>query len=427
MALFDFAKGKGTELSLELVLAYLEAALRARGPFLLVGPDKRQLPGTIHSIHEDSKTFRLLVDEAWTAEKGDRVDFVFFQDGLRLGGTTWAYDARTGSVGLQLPETLELKERRRSPRARLNPKERGTLTGLQTLGEGVGINGLIENLSEGGVRVQVERAMAIATEKRLVPGTTLVPPGEPFQFIRLNQVPRCPATMELSGKAVYLSYAATGLVMGFGFDKLPAEVKGALKAFLGGRTTPIPDALPAKTRQRTTKEEVLDEAPQREARPAPPPAAEAPPPEEDPAQSAKVVDKRAALLRLKKLSRGMVVYGPAGFQNGVLRTFLTESGFGRVIVQEKMEALLECLRQPNLGALFIDWNGDTPEAIELMILLREAYDDLPPVVLAVRKVNEEFVLAARDAGASHLMVKPYACDEAFVAMLDGFFMHVGEG
>ena len=427
MALFNFSGEKPAEQGLDLVLAYLEAAHRARSPFLLVDGKKGTIPATIHSLHEDSKSFRLLAEAPLAVGKGDKVDFLFFLDGLRLGATAKVLDARTEVLALHLPEIVELKERRRALRARLSPKERAAVTVLQGLGEGIGISGIPENVSEGGLRIQVDRALAIATEKRLVLGTTLVPPGQPFPFVRLSHLPRCPPLLELSGKAVYLSFAPTGLVLGLAFDKLTPELKGALGSFLSSRTTPIPSALPPKARRRSTPEEAVEAEPEAVSTDLqPPPAPETPAPPE-PAVVPKVVDTRAALLRLKKNSRGLVVYTPAGFQAGPLKTFLGESGFGRVSVVERMEDLLDALRQPNLGALFIDWNRDTEEAIELMILLREAYEDLPPVILAVRKVNEALVLAAREVGASQLMVRPYALDHAFVAMLEGFFLQARPG
>lgn len=428
MALFDFLAEKPGEQGLELVLAYLEAAHRARSPFLLVDGKKGLIPATIHSLHEDSKSFRLLAEVPLAVGKGDNVDFLFFLDGLRLGAMAKVLDPRTEVLALHLPDTVELKERRRVPRARLSAKERAAVTVLQGLAEGIGISGIPENISEGGLRMQVDRALAITTEKRLVLGTTLVPAGQPFPFVRLSHLPRCPPLLELSGKAVYLSFAPTGLVLGLAFDKPSAEVKSALGSFLASRTTSIPSVLPPKARRRSTPEEepVASEPEAVSTDPQPPPAPEAQAPPE-PVAAPKVVDTRAALLRLKKNSRGLVVYTPAGFQAGPLKTFLGESGFGRVSVVERMEDLLDALRQPNLGALFIDWNRDTEEAIELMILLREAYDDLPPVILAVRKVDETLVLAAREAGAAQLMVRPYALDHSFVAMLEGFFLQARPG
>lgn len=420
MALFDFGKSKDSDRELEQVLAYLEAAFRARSAFLLEAGRKPPIPASLHSIHEDSRTFRLLASERPPVAAGDRLDVVFFLDGLRLGASAKVLEARSEVVQCQLPEAIQIKERRRTPRGRMNPKERFPVNALQAVGEGVGITGILENLSEGGMRVLVESAMAIATEKRMMAGTTLVPPGQAFKVIRLLQLPRASAPVELAGKVAYLAYGEAGLVMGFSFDKPGAAAASALHGFVATRTSPIPATLPPKARRKATEpEEAVPEpapAPVEAAAPATP--TEPPPPAP--------IDKRAALLRMKKQSRAMVVYAPAGYKVGPLRTFLTESGFGRVLVHDQLPALLDGLRQPNQGALFVDWDGETQEAIELMLLLREAFEDLPPVVLAVRKVDEASLLAAQAAGAARLMVKPYACDAAFVALLEGCFMGAPE-
>lgn len=422
MSLFDFGKGKDPERGLEQVLAYLEAALRGRSPFLLDGLKRPPVPASMHSLHEDSKTFRLLAAERPPVAKGDRLEIVFFMDGLRFGATVKVLEAHSEVVQCQLPDAIEIRERRRTPRARMNPKERSAVVAHQAPGEGIGIQGILENLSEGGMRVRVESAMAIATETRMVAGTTLVPQGQAFKVIRIAQL-RTLSPVELSGKVVYLAYEQGGLVMGFHFDKPASGAHSTLRSLVATRTGPIPDTLPSKVRRRLVQEE--EPPPEPESVPTLAPAASAGP--EPPPPPPPPVDKRAALLRMKKQSRGMVVYAPAGYQAGTLRTFLTGNGFGRVAVHDQLHALLECLRQPNQGALFVDWNGETREAIELMILLREAYEDLPPVVLAVRKVDEAYLLAAREAGAAYLMVKPYACDEAFVALLEGCFMNQAQG
>jgi len=140
----------------------------------------------------------------------------------------------------------------------------------------VGITSGVENISEGGCRVRVEKALAIGTEKRLVLGSNLVAPGASFMVVRLNKVPRCPALMEAEGKAVYLASEGAGLVMGLALSGLPGPAAGALRALVAQRCPPIPAALPPKARR---PPEPRDEAPA----PAPAPVAAKPRPG-DPAE-----------------------------------------------------------------------------------------------------------------------------------------------
>ncbi|MGA2083618.1 MAG: PilZ domain-containing protein [Holophaga sp.] len=167
-----------------------------------------------------------------------------------MGGSGRTVGAIPGVLTLQLPDALGVMERRAAPRARLNPKEGATLTALQDLLQGVGITGVVENLSGGGAKVRVEKAMAVGTEKRLVLGTSLVRSGQKFLMLKLNKVPRCPAAMEPRGQAVYLVHEPGGLMMGLRFDPPAPAVAAALRTFVAQRCKPIPARLPARIRRR---------------------------------------------------------------------------------------------------------------------------------------------------------------------------------
>jgi c-di-GMP-binding flagellar brake protein YcgR len=109
------------------------------------------------------------------------------------------------------------------------------------------------NICEGGARIRVEKAMSIATEKNLVLGTKLVEPGQTFQILKLNKVPRCPAVMEFTGKAVYIAHDGDGIVLGFSFDKLRDDLKNAIQTLVASRATPLPTEVPPKLRRKPEK------------------------------------------------------------------------------------------------------------------------------------------------------------------------------
>lgn len=249
MAKFGFGKGKDDRAVSDQVLAYLEEALAARSPFT-VKLDQRETAALLHSVNEEARSFRLLPRDDLPVAKGGRLAFTLIHDGLRLGASARVVEARAGILALQLPDALELMERRGAPRARLNPKEQATLTALQDLFEGVGIFGAVENVSEAGARIRVEKAVAIGSEKRLVLGSNLVPAGQKFMVVKLNKVPRCPAVLETEGRAVYLAADASGLALGIAFTKPAAPVAAALRNLVGQRCPPTPVQLPAKLRRR---------------------------------------------------------------------------------------------------------------------------------------------------------------------------------
>ena len=193
MALFGFGKDRKEAGAVsESVLAYLEEAQRTRAPFTLAGPRRTEVQATLLGIDEAAGTLHFQAAAVPPVDKGARVEFLFIQDGLRVGGSGTVADVRATQVLVGLPEALELKERRSQPRARLNPKEGATLTALTGLFEGVGITGVVENLSEGGARVRVEKALNLKGEKRLPLSAILVPAGQPFMLVKLNHVAQVP-------------------------------------------------------------------------------------------------------------------------------------------------------------------------------------------------------------------------------------------
>ena len=155
MALFGFGKDKRLAGTSDLVLAYLEDAQRVRSPFFVQDGRKVDRPAALQALNEEAGTLNLQVSGPFAGEKGALLSLVFIHENLRLGASSRLVEIRGGTVVLEIPEELELLERRKQPRARLNPKEGATLTGLTSLFEGVGINGVLENLSESGCRVRV--------------------------------------------------------------------------------------------------------------------------------------------------------------------------------------------------------------------------------------------------------------------------------
>lgn len=438
MALFGFGKDKKDGGPSELVLAYLEDAQRVRSPFLLKDKRKVEVAATVQSVDEDacSVTFQA---PGGTFEKGARLDFVFMQENLRLGGSTRVMEARSNLVIAELPDELELMERRKQPRARLNPKEGANLTALTNLFEGVGVNGVIESISESGCRVRVEKAINIKDERRLPMGVALLPKGQPFMLLKLNKIPKCPSVMELTGKVAYLDDAGGGLSMGVEFDKPRGDFASAIRGLVSSRSGTIPTSLPPKARRKapspedsliasesdwaarpaTSKVEPAKPAPKDEG--AAPSAAPAPESAQSSAMEAPVPEaapaRNPALLRLKKRTRAVVVMAPPAYGQ-LLRDFLVEDGYGRVFVASNRDELLAYMRQPNVGMIFIDAEMPVLESFEMVSRLHEEEQDMPPVIVAAQEVSRALVLAAHRSSVSQLVVKPYSLDETFSSLLE---------
>lgn len=431
MALFGFGKEKKVGDSSETVLAYLEDAQRVRTPITVLDARKKSVTATIQGINEAEGTLTLQMGGPLIgAEKGARIDLIFMADPLRLGLSTKALEVRSGAMVLELPESIELMERRSTPRARLNPKEGATLTALSSIFEGVGLSGLLENISEGGCRVRVEKAINIKDEKRLPLGEALVPVGHPFMLLKLNKVPKCTAVMELAGKVAYLESTTGGLVVGLSFDKPRADLATMIRNLVSSRCASVPSTLPPKARRRqeVAEDNLLPEhpaprpTPVREEKSSKPSAvsvveavAEAAV-EEIPKES--VVPRNNALIRLKKRSRAVVALVSTQEHADELSTFLDAQGYGRVFLAQGMAELRELLRQPNLGLLLFDCEISFLDLLEVVRSLHDEFHHLPHIVLAAEEVSRGTVIAAQRVGISQLLVKPYALDEAFNAILE---------
>jgi AmiR/NasT family two-component response regulator len=122
-------------------------------------------------------------------------------------------------------------------------------------------------------------------------------------------------------------------------------------------------------------------------------------------------------LRLKKRSRGIVVMASAAY-GPLLRDFLLEDGYGRVFVVADQDELAFCIRQPNVGLVFIDMEIPLLECLEMVSELPEEDLVMPPVIVAAQEVSRALVLAAHRTGVAQLVVKPYSLDDTFSSLLE---------
>ena len=446
MALFGFGKEKREGGGSDLVMAYLEDAQRVRCPFQVKDARKLEHPAVLQSLDEESGVMNLKVTGSFTGEKGGKVELVFVHEGLRLGASARLVEVRGSTLVAEIPEELELQERRKQPRLRLNPKEGATVTGLTSLFEGVGITGILENISEAGCRLRVEKALNIKDQKKLGIGTALVQVGHAFMILKLNKVPRCPAAMELAGKVTYLEESTGGLVLGLILDK--SDYTGVLRSLVSSRAGTIPSAVPPKARRKAVVEDP-DEEPflasraGKPAEPPPPPKPAETPKAPEPTPVAPLVApvevldptpvpapaavevsgsaRQAPLLRLKKRARSMLILASAG-HGSMLQEYFQEEGYGRVLVAVGWDEVVAHLQQPGMSLLLVDTERPVLESLEMVQRLKEAGLDLPPIVLAADEVSRALVIAAHRVGVSQLLVKPYGLDDTLSSLIE---QHLG--
>lgn len=437
MAMFGLKKSKPSEGS-ELVLAYLEEAHRLRTLVTVVDARGREGTATLASVTEDRISLNLQVPVA--TERGAALTLSFVLDGLRFKAPSRIQEAKPGSTVADLPASIALAERRKKPRARLNAREGATATALTGLFDGVGVNGTIENISEGGVCIRVDRAMDVKTQRKMHLGPNLLPVGQPLMLVKLSKLPKCPV-LELAGTVAYLD-ARQGLLIGIAFERGKEAILAPVRALVASRTTAIPASVPPKARRQA---EPPREAPEEtHAHPTPKPMPEpassvpAPPPETpvappprpeasaglkapaSPPAGEPIADERAlALLRVKKRARGILLAMPEGPDRDEVAAFLSEDGYGRVLCAATLTELLEHLDRSSPHLVLVDGGVAELQGLALASFLRQRQEeDLPPMVLAEAQVDADLVLGAQETGVAQILVKPYRPDADFARMVE---------
>ncbi|HEX9011728.1 MAG TPA: PilZ domain-containing protein, partial [Holophagaceae bacterium] len=225
------------------VLAYLEDAQRLRTPITLLGPKGREVQATLSLVADDRVA--LTLQGPLLADKGAEATLLFVLDGLRLKAPTTLLDLKPGTAVVEVPEGLALAERRKKPRARLNAREGATATALTGLFDGIGVSGPIENISEGGLRIRVERAMDVKTQRKMHLGPNLFSVGQALMLVKLSKLPKCPP-LELSGTVAYLEADSGGLCVGIAFEGGKEALLAPVRSLVASRAAAVPTSVPPK-------------------------------------------------------------------------------------------------------------------------------------------------------------------------------------
>jgi len=421
----------------DLVLAYLEDAQRVRTPITLLGPKGREAQATLSLVADDRVA--LTLQGPLLADKGAEVTLLLVLDGLRLKAPTTLLELKPGSAVVEVPEALALAERRKKPRARLNAREGATATALTGLFDGVGVSGPIENISEGGLRLRVERAMDAKTQRKMHLGPNLFTVGQALMLVKLSKLPKCPP-IELSGTVAYLEADGGGLCVGIAFEAGKEALLAPIRALVASRAAAVPSSVPPKARRSQEEAPAAAEegaielaaprsAPRREPEPAPEPVRPAPPvaeptPAPVPEAAPEAPDRSQALLRVKKRARGVLLAMPEGPDRDRLAAFLAEEGYGRVLLAATLTELLEALEGPGgIHLVLVDGGVAELKGLALASLLQHRPgDDHPPVILAEAVVDTDLVLGAQETGVAQILVKPYEPDADLARMIEA---HLG--
>lgn len=471
MALFGFGKDKQKEEADPTVLAYMEDAQRTKSPAMIIDQRKNEIPCTIMAVQEGAGTLQLQLNAHLLAEKGTKITFIIIIDNMRIGGASKVHEAKPGSAVIDIPASLELMERRKKQRAKINPREGTTCILLSGLFDGIGITGLVENMSENGARIKVEKALEVPSEKPIKVTSRNVQNGQIFPILKVSKIPRCVATLEGAAKLIYSEVTSGTTYIGISFEEMKSEFAKLISNFVTSRTSPPPNSLPPKSRRSFAEpaglsdpkdektielKEPKEATAGKEAKTVPPtaPAAEKSAPLSDTVNAPPTVDSTpkeeqetsnnitvpdlvpeaggdsivgadseeeiidlpprpvpTPLQKLKRKARTIVLFGA---DEELLVQMLQAEGYGKIICPLGMEELMEVIPPAGTGLLLLDLFMSFDECMAIAGGLLNHIADPPPVILISEnnQVGVGDTLEAQRIGISLVLPRPLKINDA---------------
>jgi CheY-like chemotaxis protein len=363
-----------------------------QAPLAIETLDGVQVDGRIESL--DAAKGRMVVSVPQSPSAGmdadDEVRLFFSAHESRwmgLGRIHYHNDSRNRFT-LILPKRLDPSERRRETRLFLDAAENvKAVFSLQGSGR-VQATGRLSSLSVGGFRLSVEGARDRDGGWDLDPGDVPLEENRILDSILITGLRESP--LEVQGIVLEVDPQPLGPVLGIRFRALPREDMEFLRGFIDARTRALPVQPPRPA------------AP--EAPPAPEPSAEAPPPAQ--------TDPR--IKRFKTLALVM----PPGPEREALRAFLATRGFTRVLPAGTLSELAMGTRKFQPDVFLVDWPDATMPELDIVLFLgKYPFPSPPRILLACANATTQLIREADRLGVSHLLVKPYALDDALVDLL----------
>ncbi len=310
------------------------------------------------------------------------------------------HNDRRNRFTLILPARLDPSDRRREVRVLLdtaeNIKARFRPSGVDFLE----VTGRLSNISEGGFRLAVEAAQDANRGRAVDPGDVPFEEDQLLEDLRITGLRGSPVQAE--GIVLEVDPQPLGPILGIRFRALPRPELEFLRTFVESRAQALPAVIPAPVQTTPLPappvEETLAEAPPDEA----PPAAMRDP------------HSDSIVRRFRTLALVM----PPGVQRDALQAFLSSRGFTRVMPAGTLLELAGLARKSPPDAFLVDWSDPAIPELDIVHFLGNHPFPVPPrIILACVHATTQLAKEANRLGVSHLLVKPYALDEALVALV----------
>lgn len=225
------------DLPLDDLLAHLELLRRERGSLAVITGTGMEL--VAFAVGLDPARRRVVVNIPDLPPRvlgvGDAVRLA-----LPLGGQRWEGPSRIElqpsrtQFALRLPGAISRHDRRHAPRIAVSP-DSGLRALVQLSSQGPTLTGPLINLSAGGFRFQVERAMDLEGHVRLDPKALGLEPGHPLHGVELTGLRADP--LEAAGMLREVDEGPRGLCLNVQFRGLLRADRSELQAWAEARWT----------------------------------------------------------------------------------------------------------------------------------------------------------------------------------------------
>lgn len=300
------------------------------------------------------------------------------------------HNDRRNRFTMILPGRLDPSDRRREVRVLLdtaeNVKARFRPSGVVDLE----VIGRLSNISEGGFRLAVEAAQDAAQGRSIDPGDVPFEEEQLLEDLRITGLRSSPVMAE--GVVLEVDPQPLGPILGIRFRGLPRPELDFLRAFVEDRAQAAPAVIPAP--------------------PEPLPPAEEP--DEPPVLASHDVFGDAKIRRFRTLALVM----PPGAPRESLQAFLSSRGFAQVRPAGTLLELAGLVRKSPPDAFLVDWSDPAVPELDIVHFLgNHPFPSPPRIILACVHATTQLAKEANRLGVSHLLVKPYALDEALAALV----------
>ncbi|MDP2877205.1 MAG: hypothetical protein Q8O00_13540 [Holophaga sp.] len=239
------------DLPLEDLLAHLESLRRNHNPIAVITGTGMELSAFVLDVDQTHR--RVVVDIPQLPPRvlkvGDAARIALpLADQRWEGATRVQLQPSRTQFGLSLPGAISRRDRRNAPRIPVAPEE-----GLRALihldAKGPALAGPILNLSSGGFRFLVERALDLESQARLAPRSLNLEPGRGLHAVELTGLQE--DALESSGLLREVEEGPNGLCLNIQFRGLLRADRAYLQQWSESRWTepalperPVLEALP---------------------------------------------------------------------------------------------------------------------------------------------------------------------------------------